>query len=111
MLSLSPRFDLFHFELPKDFLPAEILDKYNNILYRNQGVITNCVDYLNESIQSVNIPGISDITVTQQQHESNRIIRANNRINVEPNHEMTWTDPGNPLSKINKEFKVTFRMN
>lgn len=111
MLSLSPRYDLFKFSFPKDFLPQEIIEKYDNILSKNAGVITNSIDYLNESIQGVNIPGISDILTTQVQHGSNPIERVKNRINVEPSHEITYKSSTNPLSNIDTEFKVTFRMN
>lgn len=111
MLSLSPRYDLFKFSFPKDFLPQEIIEKYDNILSKNAGVITNSIDYLNESIQGVNIPGISDILTTQVQHGSNPIERVKNRINVEPSHEIAYKSSTNPLSNIDTEFKVTFRMN
>lgn len=111
MLSLSPRYDLFKFNFPKDFLPEEIMTKYNKILSKNAGVIINAIDYLNESIQGVNIPGISDILTTQVQHSSNPIERSKNRINVEPSHEITYKSSTNPLSNIDTEFKVTFRLN
>jgi hypothetical protein len=118
MLSLSPRYDLFRFNLPKDFLPKEIQAKYAKLLSKNAGVVTTPIDYLNESIQGVNLPGISGLTVEQTQHEANKGIRRHNtgesglgRINVEPQHQITYKGPGNPLEKINKEFKVTFRMN
>ena len=73
MLSLSPRYDLFRFELPKDFLPESVQEKYQKILSKNAGVIVSPIDYLNESIQSVHIPGINDLVVEQTQHESNPI--------------------------------------
>ena len=114
MLSLSPRFDLFKFILPLDFLPKEIEGKYYNILNSNASVIQKPIDYLNESIQSINIPGISDLVLSQQQRESNSIKRSSKglgKINVEPAHEITYLESLNPLSRINKEFKVTFRLN
>lgn len=111
MLSLSPRYDLFKFALPKDFLPEEIERKYNKILSKNQAVIKNSIDYLNESIQGVSFPGISDILVTQQQHSSNQITRTEKSINVEPKKDIIHQSPANPLDKITAEFKVTFRYN
>lgn len=111
MLSLSPRYDLFKFSFPKDFLPQEVLEKYDNILSKNSGVIVNAIDYLNESIQGVNLPGISDLLITQQQHGRNSINRNEHRLNVEPSHEITYQSSSNPLNNIDKEFKVTFRMN
>ena len=115
MLSLSPRWDLFRFSFPKDFLPQAVSEKYMKVLSRNAGVIVTPIDYLNESIQSVSIPGISDINIQQQQHSSNTITRSNTPgrkiINVEPKTDITYTTANNPLDKIDKEFKVNFRMN
>ena len=111
MLSLSPRYDLFRFALPKDFLPVEVEEKYSMLIRSNQAVITTPIDYLNESIQGVNFPGISDIIVQQQQHSTNSIERKAGRINVEPKREQIYHTPANPLDKIEQSFKVTFRMN
>jgi hypothetical protein len=111
MLSLSPRYDLFRFAFPKDFLPKELEQKYMKILNKTPGVITSPIDYLNESIQSVTIPGISDIVITQQQHSSNDNTRGAGRINVEPRREAIYQSTSNPLEKINPEFRVTFRLN
>jgi hypothetical protein len=115
MLSLSPRYDLFKFSLPKDFLPVEIEEKYTNILNKNAAVISTPIDYLNESIQGVSFPAISDINVVQEQHGSNDIKRSNSgglgKMNVEPKHDILHVTSENPLEKISKEFKVTFRLN
>ena len=116
MLSLAPRMDLFRFVLPKDFLPAEVEEKYYKLFQQNAGVITTPIDYLNESIMGVSFPGISDINIIQDQHGSNSIKESNlgkgmGKINVEPKHEIVYTTPDNPLEKIEKEFKVTFRQN
>lgn len=111
MLSLSPRYDLFRFSLPKDFLPVEVEEKYSVIIGRNQSVITTPIDYLNESIQGISFPGLSDIIVQQQQHGTNDIKRKLGRINVEPKVDMIYQTPSNPLDKIDHSFKITFRMN
>lgn len=116
MLSLAPRMDLFRFVLPKDFLPAEVEEKYYKLFQQNAGVITTPIDYLNESIMGISFPGISDINIIQDQHGSNSIKESNlgkgmGKINVEPKHEIVYTTPDNPLEKIEKEFKVTFRKN
>ena len=116
MLSLAPRMDLFRFVLPKDFLPAEVEEKYYKLFQQNAGVLTTPIDYLNESIMGVSFPGISDINIIQDQHGSNSIKESNlgkgmGKINVEPKHEIVYTTPDNPLEKIEKEFKVTFRKN
>lgn len=111
MLSLSPRYDLFRFHLPKTFLPPEIEEKYTAILNKDAYTMTSAIEYLNESIQGVTMPGINELTVAQVQHGSNGITKTSNRINVEAAHEITYITVENPLEKIDKEFKVTFRAN
>lgn len=111
MLSLSPRYDLVRFHLPKTFLPPVIEQKYTAILNKDANTMTSAIEYLNESIQGVTMPGISELTTVQSQHGSNGIERKSNRINVEGAHEITYLTTGNPLEKIEKEFKVTFRAN
>lgn len=122
-LSLTPRFDLFRFCFPKEFLPEEIRTKYQTILNRNAGVIVNPIDYLNESIQAVHIPGISGLAMEQTQREANQVVPRSvvprdgvssnrmGRINVEPSHQVVYKSAGNPLDKIERELKITFRMN
>lgn len=111
MLSLSPRYDLFKISFPKDFLPTDINSKYEAILKQNPGVVTTPIDYLNESIQGVSMPGLANIVIWQGQHSYNPNDRERGKINVEPWHEMWYQSRENPLNKIDKEFKVTFRMN
>ena len=108
MLSLSPRYDLFRFAFPKDFIPKEVNDKYQKVLSKNAGVLTTPIDYLNESIQGITIPGISDLTIDQEQHSHNSIM---GKLNVEPARQNTYKSPANPLANINKEITVTFRFN
>lgn len=111
MLSLSPRFDLFHFAFPKDYFPEPVLEKYQRIINKNQAVIIDPVNYLNESIQGISIPGISDLNISQSQSAHNTIRRTPNRINIEPIHENYYPSATNPVNNIEKEFKVTFRQN
>lgn len=114
MLSLSPRYDLIKFHLPKTFIPEEVEKKYTKLLNSDAYTIKSAIEYLNESIQSITMPGISDLTIVQEQHGANNINvikNLNGRLNVEPKHEITYLSSGNPLEKIDKEFKVTFRTN
>lgn len=117
MLSLSPRADLFVFRFPKDFLPAEIEEKYAKILTANKSVISNPIDYLNESIQGVSLPGISDLLVEQDQisdHPENHATQKGingARINIEPVRKNVSYSPQNILSQLGGEFTVTMRKN
>jgi len=117
MLSLSPRFDLYRFMLPDDFMPEEVKRKYVKILLQEPGVLVDPVNYLNDSIKGITLPGISDINIQQQQHSTNTIQRESSRdgqlgrINLEPKQDNTYVGSWNPLDKINRELKVTFRLN
>lgn len=104
MLSLSPRYDLFRFELPVQFLPNEVKLKWATVLSKEPAVVNNPVDYLNESIKGINVPGISDTIITQSQHSTGGA-------GIEPAQDNTYYTPANPLSLIDREFKVTFRLN
>lgn len=110
-LSLSPRFDLFRFELPKDWFPDELVEKYTYLLNRDTSVVTDPVNYINESIQGINIPGLSDLTIQQNQISRNTFRPSSSSYNTEPYHENSYKNPANPISLIEKEFKVTFRQN
>lgn len=117
-LSLSPRLDLFVFKLPKDFLPEEVVEKYSKALAKEKNVITSPIDYLNESIQGVTFPGISEVLVEQTQHSP---VHPDNihpqkglqgkRISVEPGRTNVSYSPANILSQVGGELKVTFRKN
>lgn len=116
-LSLSPRYDQWRFQLPKDFLPEEVESKWQEYINKEPGVIITPIDYLNESIKGITFPGINDVLIQQSQHSTNPIIRQNKRgqslgrINVDPNQENIYVGPQNPLDRIDREFKVTFRLN
>jgi len=114
MLSLAPRFDLFRILLPKDYFPKEVLDKYDTVLSKNQGVLTSSINYLNESITGVSFPGIQDLIQEQEQvgHNSMKHIPGiGGKINVEPHHIHSSMNSGNPLDKIDNEFRISFRQN
>ena len=111
MLSLTPRFDLFEFRFPKDFFPQEVYDKYYRLINENQAVIFDPVNLVNESIQGITIPGITDIVEPQPQTSTNSIQRDSRHINREPKHDNFYDGPSNPLDLMDKDFTVTFRQN
>lgn len=111
LLSCSPRYDQFKINLPKDFLPEEVTAKWQKFFSKDSSVFTTPIDYLNESIKGITIPGITDLTITQPQHSSNPITRTSRRINVEPKQDNATYGVSNPLDRIDREFKISFRMN
>lgn len=104
MLSLSPRFDLFRFLLPKDILPPEVESKYRGLINREPGVLISPIDYLNESIKGITIPGFESVHIEQKQIGSHAG-------GIEPHHSNYYIGSSNPLDLIEREIKITFRLN
>jgi len=65
---LNARDNLFEFHFPKTFMPKAISEKYKPYLNRIPGnVIEEPLDFINYTIQSVNLPGMGYDAVEQQQ--------------------------------------------
>lgn len=117
MLSLSPRFDLYKFEFPRNWIPEEIQEKYQIILNKTPGVIMDPVSYLNESIQGITIPAMTELNIMQIQHSFNKETKKDmgaagmGKLRIEPKHENFYKNTSNPLDNIDKEFSVTLRQN
>lgn len=57
---LNSRNNLFEFRFPRKFIPAQVADKYREYLNRIPGsVLSEPIDYINYSIQGINMPGIA----------------------------------------------------
>jgi hypothetical protein len=57
---LNSRSNLFNFKFPKNFIPKEVADKYRPYLNRMPGnIIEEPIDFINYTIQGINIPGVS----------------------------------------------------
>lgn len=63
---LNSRNNLFSFNFPKSFMPKEVADKYRKYLNRMPGnVIEEPLDFLNYTIQTINLPGMGFEPVVQ----------------------------------------------
>lgn len=90
---LNSRNNLFVFNFPKAFMPDEIAERYRPYLNRIPGnMITRPIDFLNYSIQSVNLPGPSYSPVDQVgKHGSTRNHRDSKPLQELYSKEMTIT--------------------
>jgi hypothetical protein len=64
-MRLSSQSSQFVFNLPPDFIPPEIIQSYTPLLEKNWIQYENVLDYLNSTIKSVSVPGISFDTPMQ----------------------------------------------
>ena len=114
MLGLKGRQDSFRLLLPKNFLVEEVEEKYTNILKEKRGYFLTPIDFINESIQKVNVLGFQNATVQQQQQskgaeptlyknriESNKFAYAASDFN--------YRSSVSPIALTDRTFNVTFR--
>jgi hypothetical protein len=67
---LNSRNNLYDFRFPRKFVPDEVSDKYRAYLNRIPGsLLADPIDYINYSIQGINIPGISFDPTTQADND------------------------------------------
>lgn len=114
MLGLKGRQDSFRLLLPKNFLVEEVEEKYTNILKEKRGYFLTPIDFINESIQKVNVLGFQNATVQQQQQskgaeptlyknriESNKFAYAASDFN--------YRSSVSPIALTDRTFNITFR--
>ncbi len=114
MFGLKGRQDGFRLLFPKEFLVPEIEEKYTKILSDKHGYYLTPIDFVNESIQKVNVLGFQNGTVVQQQttRGSNPTMYAD-RIDQNKllygGSEFNYRNTVSPIALTDKTFNVTFR--
>jgi len=67
---LNSRNNLYDFRFPRKFVPEEVANKYKSYLNRIPGsLLAEPIDYINYSIQGINVPGISFDPITQADND------------------------------------------
>ena len=113
MFSLPNKKDGFRLLLPKDFLLPEIQEKYGKILQKKRSFYVNAIDFLNETIQGVEVLGFQSATI-QQEQSSRGLTLADNK-NEEENNFMfpsapySWRNPQSALSLLDMTLNIQFR--
>lgn len=113
MFSLKGRQDGFRLLLPQEFICDEINDKYAKILQNQKSFFTKPIDFLNETIQRVQVLGFSDGTVNQPQPGIGHPLIDPNRVKqnkfLHTATDFTYRSEVNPLQLIDKTLNITFR--
>jgi hypothetical protein len=113
MFGLKGRQDGFRLLFPKEFLVPEIEEKYAKILAEKHGYYLTPIDFINESIQKVNVLGFQNATVQQQQSSRGEPTIDPNR--VEQNKflyaatDYNYRNGVSPISLTDRTFNVTFK--
>lgn len=114
MFALRGRQDKFRFMLPDEFIPEEINEKYTKILTSKHSFFKKPIDFVNETIQKIQVLGFNNATVAQEQPGRGiSPIREPSRVNQNRFMHMAtdynYRSAGNPVALIDKTFNVTFR--
>lgn len=114
MLALKGRQDGFKLILPKEFLVTEVEKKYSEILKEKCGYFSSPIDFINETIQKVNVLGFSNGTVVQNQQTRGTEPTLNSS-RVKQNKfmyaasEFNYRNSIPPIALTDKTFNITFR--
>lgn len=114
MLSLPGRQDAFRLLLPKEFLYKDIEEKYTKILQSKKGIFLKPIDYINETIQRVQVLGFQEASF---QHQQPRVgvtpmINPNRQKQNEfqyPSADVAYRSPVSPISLTDRTLNIEFR--
>ena len=114
MFTLRGRQDGFRLLLPKDFLCPEIEEKYTKILKEKHSFFTTPIDFVNETIQKVEVLGFINGTIQQQQsYRGEQPLIKPNRIKqndfMYPSGDYSYRSEVSPISLMDKTINITFR--
>ena len=114
MFGLKGRQDGFRLLFPKEFLVPQVEEKYTKILANKHGYYLTPIDFINESIQKVNVLGFQNGTVQQQQTTRGSEPTLDEK-RVEQNKflyggsDFNYRAGVSPISLTDRTFNVTFR--
>lgn len=113
MFALKGKQDGFRFLLPNEFIPEEINEKYTKKLLEAQSFFTKPIDFVNESIQKVEVLGINQATVIQQQTNfPTKPLFNKNSIEksfIHTSSDFVYRSETSPLNLVEKTLNVEFR--
>lgn len=112
MFTLKSRQDMFKVTLPKEFIPDEIVEKYAKIINEANSFYKTPIEFLNETVQGLEVLGFTQASMVQQQHGRGYYSSIGN---IEPNRylhassDVAYRSDMNPLNLIDKTVRITFR--
>lgn len=112
-MQLKGRQDRYRLLLPDNFIPKEINDKYARVLQRQHSFIYRPIDFLNESIQKIQVLGFNGGSIDQMQGRRGEPIISPSR--TAQNNFMhssvatPYRSPASPEALIDKTLNIDFR--
>ena len=115
MFGLAPQRDGFRLIFPKEFLCEPIEQKYSKILKEKHGYYIAPIDFINETIQKVQVLGFTNAVVPQNQiinGSSQPYIDMSKQKQAEfpfPSSEFSYRSNVPPIALTDKTLNVEFR--
>jgi len=114
MFGLRGKRDGFRLIFPKHFLCKPIEEKYSKILKEKHSYFLTPIDFINETIQKVQVLGINNATVQQiQQSKGNQPLLDPSQEKQSqftyPASEFNYRSEASPISLTDRTFNVEFR--
>lgn len=114
MFSLKARRDGFRLLLPKEFISPEIEEKYTKILRDKNGYLMTPIDFLNETIQKVQVFGIQNGTIQQPQSSRGKgpmikMERDQQNQFAYPFTDYNYRSEVSPISLVDRTLNIEFR--
>lgn len=112
-MGLKGRRDLFRLLLPKEFLYKDIEEKYTEILRKKNSFYHSPIDFINESIQKVQVLGFSQASYLQQQPKTGLPVVKPYRIRenemLYPSTDEAYRAPVSMAGLTDKTLNIDFR--
>lgn len=113
MFTLKSRKDSFRLILPKEFIPEEINEKYTRVLMNSRSFYKRPIDFVNETIQKIDVLGFNNGTIVQQQSGRGTPLRDARRVAQNDMMHMAsdynYRSVDNPIQLIDKTLNIDFR--
>jgi len=98
---LQNRNDLFKIELPRTFVPQDVKERYTPYLFRMPTPVTDVIDVINWSIQSITIPNFNFSPIEQ--------VKPGNQLQAKGTTRR-WRNSMSPEMLIDRNFTITFQL-
>lgn len=113
MFTIQSRKDGFKLTLPDNFLVPEVIEKYTPILREKKGYVVRPIDFLNETIQRIDVFGFTDASWEQSQPTSGNPVR--NPYRIDQNNRLTggstfqYRNFKSPIALTDRTLNIEFR--
>lgn len=113
MLALNANQNGYRLLLPKNFICDEIQEKYSELIRSKHSFFTTPIDFLNETIQQVEILGFNEATVLQQQTVTGAPLIHPERVEQNrfqfPLTDYSYRKEVSPLNLVDRTLNIQFR--